>query len=59
MDVQTKGRDTGMRSGYVADHASCTIEEGEVPKGASKTPKIHSVLDKVTIKTRKLRIGVD
>jgi hypothetical protein len=29
MDVQTKGRDTGKRSGYAAGHTSCTIKEDE------------------------------
>jgi hypothetical protein len=29
MDVQTKRRDTGRRSSYVAGHASCTVEEDE------------------------------
>jgi hypothetical protein len=29
MDVQTKRRDIGRRSGYAACHASCTVEEDE------------------------------
>jgi hypothetical protein len=29
MDVQTKRRDIGRHSGYVACHASCTVEENE------------------------------
>jgi len=27
--VQTKGRDTGKRSGYAAGHANYTVEEDE------------------------------